>query len=131
MIETTFRYIDIIMRQRNDWQLEQEGLTQNADEAIAELNGRFQEHRVGYRSENGRIVRIDSELLHAEVTQPALRLLNDEGFEGALDEFLSAHDHHRKGETKDANVDAMNALESTRSAARGSGSTAARPRRRT
>ena len=42
-----------------------------------------------------------------------MRLLHEEGFEGPLEEFMSAHEHYRKGETKDANVDALNALEST------------------
>lgn len=88
-------------------------MKQNADSAINELNYRFREHGVGYRFENGMLIRIDSELLHTEVTVPALRLLNEAGFEGPLEEFMNAHAHFRKGEMKDANVDALNALEST------------------
>jgi hypothetical protein len=77
------------------------------------LNHRLLEHGVGYRFEGGLLVRVDSEYLHREVTEPAIRLLREEGFEGALEEFTNAHSHYRKGETKDANVDALNALEST------------------
>jgi hypothetical protein len=113
IIEASFRLIERVMADHDDWQRQQEGLTQNAAEAIAELNGRFREHGVGYRFENGTLIRVDSELLHEEVTKPALRLLHVHGFEGALQEFMSAHEHYRRGEAKDANVDALNALEST------------------
>jgi Domain of unknown function (DUF7014)/AbiJ N-terminal domain 4 len=113
LIEASFRFIDNVMRDMSDYERHQEGLKQDANDAIAELNGRFREHGIGYRYEGGQIVRIDSEILHAEVTVPAMRLLHEEGFEGPLEEFMSAHEHYRQGETKDANVDALNALEST------------------
>jgi hypothetical protein len=113
VVELAFRYIDRVLRDLPPWQREQEGLQQSPDEAIAELNQRFKENGVGYRYEGGILVRLDSELLHSEVTVPAIRLLHEEGFEGPLQEFMSAHDHYRKGEAKDANVDALNALEST------------------
>jgi AbiJ N-terminal domain 4 len=113
LIEVTFRAIDKGMSQMTDWERQKEGLKTSPSEAIEELNGRFREHGVGYRYEDGLLVRIDSEMLHSEVTAPALQLLHEEGFEGPLQEFMSAHEHHRKGETKDANVDALNALEST------------------
>ena len=52
------------------------------------------------------MVRIDSEYVHTEIVREALRLIHDEGFKGAEDEFLHAHEHYRAGETKDAIVDA-------------------------
>jgi len=113
IIELSFRLIDVVVRKLDPHWRQQEGLKQDPDDAIDELNGRFKEHGVGYRYHDGVLVRIDSELLHAEVTLPALTLLHTHGCEDALQEFMSAHDHHRKGETKDANVDALNALEST------------------
>lgn len=113
MIEISFRLIDTLMRKLDGYDRQLEGLTQDADDAIAELNQRFKEHGVGYRYEGGMLVRVDSEILHAEVTLPALTLLHTHGFDGPLQEFMSAHEHYRKGETKDANVDALNALEST------------------
>jgi hypothetical protein len=113
MIEMSFRFLDKVMSDMTDWDRKQEVLQESATEAIDELNGRFREHGIGYRYEAGQLVRIDSELLHTEATVPAIRLLSEEGFEGPLQEFMSAHEHYRKGETKDANVDALNALEST------------------
>jgi hypothetical protein len=113
VIETAFQYADTRMRGKSDRDRQQEGLKMPAEEAIEELNQRLLEHSVGYRFEGGLLVRIDSEYLHREVTEPAIRLLREEGFEGALEEFTNAHAHYRKGEAKDANVDALNALEST------------------
>lgn len=113
IIEISFRVIENAMSKLSDSHRQQEGLTQSPDDAISELNQRLKEHGVGYRYHAGLLVRIDSELLHAEVTLPALSLLQSQGFEGALEEFMGAHEHYRKGEAKDANVDALNALEST------------------
>lgn len=84
-----------------------------ADAALAELNGRFREHGLGYQVENGTLVRVDSTYLHAEGVKPALRLLSDTAFSGAQEEFLGAHEHYRKGDTKEALNDALKSLEST------------------
>ena len=91
----------------------QRGIRETADEAIKELNVRFKLAGVGYQFEDGYILRIDSELIHTEIVKPALQYLNEEGFEGPRDEFIRAHAHYRKGEMKDAIVDANNAFEST------------------
>ena len=61
----------------------------------------------------GKIIRVDSELIHSEVVKPALRYLNEPGFEGPLDEFMRAQGHYRSGEIEDAITDANNAFEST------------------
>lgn len=73
-----------------------------ADDAIRELNHRFQEHGVGYRFENGRIVRVNSQLIHSEVVKPALTLLGQKQYAGAQEEFLRAHEHYRAGRAKEA-----------------------------
>ncbi|WP_224369305.1 STM4504/CBY_0614 family protein [Hyalangium versicolor] len=83
------------------------------DALIAELNGRFKESGVGYQFESGLIIRVDSALVHAEVVKPALKLLFEEGFEGADEEFRSAFEHYRHGKHKEALVDALKAFEST------------------
>jgi hypothetical protein len=83
------------------------------DEAITDLNHRFLQHGIGYQYDSGKIIRIDSQYLHAEVVKPALALLQDKGYKGANDEFLSAHEHYRKGEIKDCLTDCLSALEST------------------
>lgn len=84
-----------------------------ADDALRELNERFKEHGVGYGFENGRMVRIDSQLIHSEVVKPALTLLNGKQYAGAQQEFLSAHEHYRAGRTKEALNECLKSFEST------------------
>ena len=81
-------------------------------EAISKLNQRFREHGVGYQYESGQIIRIDSQLLHTEVVRPALQMLSASTYEGANEEFLSAHAHYRKGRYKECLNDSLNAFES-------------------
>lgn len=81
--------------------------------AIDEINARFQEHGFGYQLENGHIIRVDSKLLHADVTKPTLNYLSQRGFEGPNQEFLSAHEHYRHGRYKECLVDCLKAFEST------------------
>ncbi len=82
-------------------------------EAVEELNYRFGQHDLGYRMVDYLIVRIDSEYLHIEVIEPALKLLHEEGFEVARDAFAKAHKHYRHGELRDAIRGASDAFEST------------------
>ncbi len=86
---------------------------QSPEAAIAELNARFCEHAIGYEFINGELIRKDSQFIHAEATRPALTLLADAKFNGANQEFLRAHEHHRKGRQKEAMQDALKAFEST------------------
>lgn len=89
-----------------------EGRELSPDEAIIELNYRFQEHGVGYQYEAGQIIRVDSQLIHAEIVRPALHMLSASMCEGANEEFLSAHAHYRKGRYKECLNDSLNAFES-------------------
>ena len=109
-VELSFRTIDQSTR---DWNyLRRENASAIADDAIRELNGRFQEHGVGYRFENGQIVRVDSQLIHSEVVKPALTLLGERQYAGAQQEFLQAHEHYRAGKAKDALNECLKAFES-------------------
>jgi hypothetical protein len=81
--------------------------SERADAAIAELNARFQEHGVGYAFEGGEIIRVDSQLLHAEAVKPALILLGAPEHAGAQAEFLTAHEHYRHGREKEALAKAL------------------------
>ena len=81
--------------------------------AIEELNFRFRECGIGYRFDGGVIVRVDSEYMHAEVVRPALALLSYPAFEGASEEFISAHKHYRCGMYKECLADCLKAFEST------------------
>ena len=76
------------------------------------LNFRFKEHGVGYQFTDKKIIRIDSELIHSEIVQPALKLLRQPHYEGAQDEFLKAHRHYQKGNTKEALNECLKAFES-------------------
>lgn len=87
--------------------------TMTADEAVEETNSRFREHGIGFQFEGGEIVRVDSQFLHQEAVRPALGLLNQKSYEGANQEFLTAHEHYRHGRFKEAIAEAAKALEST------------------
>ncbi len=113
LIEVSFDYIDRKARRFDHRYRKRYGITANADDAIEELNEWFRRAGVGYRFEQGKIIRIDSELIHSEVVKPALGFLHQPGFDGPRDEFLKAFDHYRAGEMKDAITDANNAFEST------------------
>ena len=84
----------------------------NIQSAIAELNHRFQEHGVGYQYESGKIIRVDSQLIHSEVVRPAMSMLSDPMYQGANAEFLSAHEHYRNGRYKECLNDCLKAFES-------------------
>lgn len=95
------------------YEYERLGIRQTPDDAVRELNRRFEEHRLGYRYDGGKIIKLDSQYLHEETVRPALTLLTDEQFTGALAEFMSGHEHYRHGRYKEAIVDSLKAFEST------------------
>jgi hypothetical protein len=110
-IELSLRTIEIAHR---DWQYQGRVSARLAPgEAVADLNHRFLQHGVGYQYVSGRIIRYDSQFLHAKVVKPALELLQDKRYQGANDEFLNAHQHYLKGEVKDCLADCLSAMEST------------------
>ena len=88
------------------------GTPHTPDEAIEELNRRFLEHGIGYQYQGGQIIAVNSQYLHSEVVEPAISLLHDANFSGALEEFMAAHEHYRKGDYKEAIANAGNAFES-------------------
>ncbi|WP_201728651.1 STM4504/CBY_0614 family protein [Acidocella sp. C78] len=85
----------------------------SAEDAINEINYRLRQAGVGYQVEGGNLIRVDSQFVHAEVVKPALALLSSRGFDGPMQEFLSAHQYYRAGEYRQAVSMAANALEST------------------
>jgi hypothetical protein len=106
LIELSVRWIDRMCRHQQHHSLD-------ADDAITELNHRFKEHGVGFEYVAGELVQISSEFIHAEVVKPAIALLQKNGFAGAQDEFLAAHEHFRKGRYKESVTEALKAFEST------------------
>jgi hypothetical protein len=110
IVEVSFRFaIHRITTNYYGPQLSQEAV----ESAIAELNTRFREHGVGYQYESGDMIRVDSQLIHAEVVKPVLDLLTVTEYEGANAEFLKAFDHYRKGDTKECLNECLKAFEST------------------
>jgi AbiJ N-terminal domain 4 len=83
-----------------------------ADRAIDEVNHRFRDHALGYEFVGGEIIRIDGQFVHSEVVRPALGLLQSQRFQGAEEEYRSAHQHYRAGRHKEALNDALKSLES-------------------
>jgi hypothetical protein len=113
MIELSFRMLDRVMRKLSEHERHMEGVKVSAQEAIDELNRRFREHGLGYQFENGDIIRIDSQFVHADVVKPALVALAVKPFEKANEDFMTAHEHYRHGRHKDSVVAAQRASEST------------------
>ncbi|WP_288878058.1 STM4504/CBY_0614 family protein [uncultured Citrobacter sp.] len=85
----------------------------DAEEAVRDLNIRFQENGIGYQFENGEIIRVDSQFIHSEVVKPTLILLSScNEYAGAINEFLSAHEHYRHGNYKECLNDCLKSFES-------------------
>ena len=83
------------------------------EQAVAELNRRFQQHDPGYHYVDGEIIRVDNQFVHAEMVEPAIALLHEQQFRGPSDEYLRAHEHYRHGRHREAIREALNAFEST------------------
>lgn len=114
LIELTFSAIDRELRiysTHEAFLLERP--KQLPDDAIRELNARFREHGIGFRYEGGIIMQVDEEFVHADIVRPALAILSSEGFTGASEEFLKAHEHYRKKEFASSMQEALKAFEST------------------
>lgn len=112
VVELSFRAIDNGIRKLGG-HLGPHKTRVSPDQVLKELNVRFQEHGVGFKYENGEMFRVDSELVHQEITKPALRLLVDKRFAGPNEEFIEAHEHYRKGANKECLVSALKSFEST------------------
>ncbi len=116
IIELTFHVIEMEMPEitarysQSDYDLK---IILSPEQAVQELNRRFQQHGVGYQYVGGQLIRVDSQFVHAEIVEPAVALLHEAQFRGPSDEFMRAHGHYRHGRNKDAIRDTLNAFEST------------------
>jgi hypothetical protein len=113
LIEISFRAIEVGISKIPPHLWNSTNITQDAADAVEELNHRFKEHAIGYQFVDGELIRLDSEFLHAAVVVPALQLLRDAKFHGAADEFRRAHEHYRSGNHKESITEASKAFEST------------------
>jgi len=112
VVELLFRLIDRTLRDPHGL-VSRRKVKINPDEAIGEVNERFKKAGVGYAFENGKIIRLDSTYVHAEITQPAIKLLWNDTFSGANDEYMIAHEHYRHGRNEDCITNCLKAFEST------------------
>lgn len=111
-VELSFAVIDNYVRDQDHIHGYGQG-ARAASRAINELNIRFKEASVGYQFVEGRIIRVDSELIHHEAVKPAFRVLNTKEYKGAHEEFINAYEHYKSGNNKEALNDCLKAFEST------------------
>ena len=81
-------------------------------DAIEELNERLKRHNLGYEFSNGMIIKKTNKVTHETIIKPALKLLCDEGFKGAEDEYLNAWKQFMDGNNQGAILNAAKAFES-------------------
>lgn len=83
------------------------------NEATLTINQRFKEAGFGFRFENGKAIKVDSDYFHNETVIETLKLIHDKKFKSVNEEFLKAHEHYKKGNFPEAIVDALKSFEST------------------
>ena len=120
---TTSEFIDVVelcsrvlhraLRDWSDYDRKSHGIVEAPKDALTELNYRFRKSGLGFQFVDGQALRVDSEFMHEEVVKPALRILSAPEYEGARDEFLSAHRHYRNCDHEEAITEAAKAFEST------------------
>ena len=79
IIELSWKFIDIEIRNMDEYQRKMRGVQQTPDDAISELNQRFFEHGLGYQYQGEKIIRVDSQYVHEEVVKAALTLIHEVG----------------------------------------------------
>jgi hypothetical protein len=107
VVELSFQYL---IRNSDLLTSDKKNLTTNA--AIEELNIRFTQNGVGYQFESGKIIRIDSTIIHKEVVKPVLNFLNFHEYKGANEEFLKAHEHYKAQRYKECLNECLKSFES-------------------
>lgn len=113
VVELCARYLDRVAAKYSDYDRETRSIKQEAAAALDELNYRFRKAGFGFQYEDGILVRMDSQYVHAKIVKPALTLLARRGFSGPEAEFRQAHTHLRNGNPNDAVTWAGKAFEST------------------
>jgi len=114
-VELAFLYGEVGYEKihEDDWQREKSEISTTPEKARDEINELFKIYKIGYQLLDGKIVRIDSEYLHKETVEKVTDTLAELHFEGPIQEFRKALDHHRKGNPEDALNWANRAFEST------------------
>lgn len=110
ILELTCKHIDIVVRNDIYGFKDSDGIRQEPDEALKEINERMKRDGFGFEYTNGQLIRVDSQYVHTEVVKPALSILDNH--KGAREEFLSAHEHYRHNKYEECLVDCNKAFES-------------------
>jgi hypothetical protein len=86
----------------------------SCEETASEINYCFRENGIGYQFDVNcrKLIRVDSLLLHATVTQPVLLLLSHADYKVPNDEFVAALDEYKNGKYAEAITQAGSAYES-------------------
>jgi len=72
LVEICCRYMHTVVTTLNRHERENLGITQEARDGLKEISARFRQNAVGYSCDEGRIIRVDSEFVHAEIVKDAL-----------------------------------------------------------
>lgn len=114
-IELAFAFGKIGYEQihHDSWQRKKSGISIAPETAVNELNEIFKMYRIGYQLLEGQIVKVDSDYLHKETVNQVIEALTEFLFEGPIEEFRQALDHHRRGEPENTLNWANRAFEST------------------
>lgn len=114
IIDFTFRTITELPLNAS-WRVVYQREAITAKQAVDWLNARFLQHGVGYQFILGsepQLIRKDNEHVHKETVIPALQLLHDHAFDGANEEYRSAHKHYRHGRIDECLTDCLKSFES-------------------
>jgi hypothetical protein len=108
-------FAEISLAQKDEYYMSNVQPSLRAVDAAQKLNSRFLENAIGFRLEQGKIIRIDSEFLHAEAVEPAMRLMHAQAYKGAFEEFQLAQKYYRQGADHydDCLTNCLKAMEST------------------
>lgn len=113
VIEITFKSIEKLVLP-NYYEFQRDFNTKtHPKQAIQDLNNRFKENAVGYSFDGNEIIRVDSIIMHNEVTKPTIALTWNNKFLGANEEYLKAHNHYKNGDNKECLNECLKAFEST------------------
>ncbi|KAA9325049.1 STM4504/CBY_0614 family protein [Adhaeribacter soli] len=84
-----------------------------AQEGIDKINSRFSQNGLGYEFINEEIIKIDSQILHAEIVKPVLHFIHNADFKAVDEEYRLAFEHFRHGNFPDCLTNCGKAFEST------------------
>lgn len=82
-------------------------------ESIDELNHRFKISGVGYRLEHNQIIKISSTVEYQEIVLPTIKLLWNEKFNEACDDYMNAHKFYKDDLNDECINSCLKALEKT------------------